>query len=84
MFSALEQTGSLTAASDCDGRPAMTRRRAAGCELIGSLAEDFPELRAFTADATLDEIKVLYGLSSFEQVLALGRERVAHRAGTRV
>jgi len=39
------------------------------------LARVHPELRTFTPDATLTEIKDRYGLSSFEQVRELGRRR---------
>ena len=65
-------------------------RQRAGAACMGStmmhvLARAHPELAAFTPDATLTEIKVKYGLSSFEDVLALGRRRLAERApGTRL
>jgi len=39
------------------------------------LARVHPELRTFTPDATLTEIKSRYGLGSFEDVRALGRRR---------
>jgi len=39
------------------------------------LAETYPELGAFTPDATLTEIKTRYGLNRFEEVRELGRRR---------
>ena len=44
-------------------------------ERIGTLVREYPELASFTADATLLEIKVRYGLSSFREVRELGRRR---------
>jgi hypothetical protein len=39
------------------------------------LARAHPELRTFTPDATLTEIKSRYGLGSFGDVRTLGRRR---------
>jgi hypothetical protein len=50
--------------------------------LMGVLARVYPELTSFTADATLLEIKVLYGLGSLEEVRGLGRRR-AEASGRR-
>ncbi len=44
------------------------------------LVESYPELRTFTPDATLAEIKIRYGVNTFEQVRELGRQRLP-RAG---
>jgi hypothetical protein len=46
---------------------------------IGVLAERYPELAAFTADATLLEIKTIHGLSTLEEVRALARRRAGQR-----
>jgi hypothetical protein len=46
-----------------------------GATRIRVLAEAYPELRTFTPDATLTEIKIRYGLNSFEEVRELGRRR---------
>ena len=50
-----------------------------GASRMGVLAESYPELAAFTPDATLREIKTRYGLNTFEQVLELGRRRQQRR-----
>lgn len=42
---------------------------------MGTLAREYPELASFTADATLLEIKTMYGLASLEEVRRLGRLR---------
>ena len=42
-----------------------------------TLAETYPELRAFTPDATLNEIKLRFGLASLEEVRELARRRLA-------
>jgi hypothetical protein len=42
---------------------------------MGTLARQYPELASFTADATLLEIKTIYGLGSLEEVRRLGRRR---------
>jgi hypothetical protein len=39
------------------------------------LAESYPELAAFTPDATLTEIKIRYGLNTFDEVLEFGRRQ---------
>ena len=65
-----------------DDRPRENDRRtptASGASRMGMLAEAYPELTAFTPDATLREIKTRYGLNSFEQVLELGRRRQQRR-----
>jgi hypothetical protein len=50
-------------------------RATSGTTRMRILAETYPELGAFTPDATLTEIKTRYGLDSFEQVRELGRRR---------
>lgn len=50
---------------------------------MGALAEAFPELAGFTADATLLEIKTRFGLSTLEDVRELGMRRQAARARKR-
>ncbi len=42
---------------------------------MGTLAGEYPDLGSFTADATLLEIKTIYGLASLEEVRRLGRRR---------
>jgi len=42
---------------------------------MGTLTGQYPELASFTADATLLEIKTIYGLGSLEEVRRLGRRR---------
>jgi hypothetical protein len=54
-------------------------RGTSGASRMAMLAETYPELTAFTPDATLTEIKTRYGLNSFEQVLELGRRRQQRR-----
>jgi hypothetical protein len=43
------------------------------------LAERHPELAAFTPDATLTEIKIRYGLNTFDQVLEFRRRKRQRR-----
>ncbi len=50
-------------------------RASSGATMMRILAETYPELRVFTPDATLTEIKTRYGLNSFEEVRDLGRQR---------
>lgn len=45
-----------------------------------ALAEDYPELASFTPDATLLEVKVMYGLGNLEEVRELGRRRAARES----
>lgn len=62
-------------APDIPRPPASTR--------MAALAESFPELASFTADATLLEIKTRYGLDTLEDVRELGTLRQAARAQKR-
>ncbi len=48
---------------------------ATGATRMRVLAETYPELRTFTPDATLREIKTRYGLNTFEEVREVGRCR---------
>jgi hypothetical protein len=56
--------------------------RPTGTSLMGVLARTYPELSTLTADATLTEIKTLYGLDTFEQVCELARDRRRRRRAT--
>jgi hypothetical protein len=47
-----------------------------GASKMGNLANEYPELKAFTPDATLTGIRNRYGVRSFDEVRALGREKL--------
>jgi hypothetical protein len=64
-------TGSEHRVHDIDG----ATRATGGTTRMRVLAESYPELAAFTPDATLTEIKIRYGLNSFDQVLEFGRRK---------
>jgi hypothetical protein len=55
-------------------------RAQSGATMMRTLAQTYPELGAFTPDATLTEIKTRYGLNSFEDVRELGRRRSGLRS----
>lgn len=63
--------GSEPNSRESDGRFA----QGSGATRMRTLAATYPELGAFTPDATLTEIKTRHGLSTFEQVRELGRRR---------
>ncbi len=48
---------------------------ATGATRMRVLADTYPELRTFTPDATLSEIKTRYGLNTFEDVREFGKRR---------
>jgi hypothetical protein len=50
-----------------------------GTTRMGKLAERYPELGAFTPDATLTEIKSKYRLGSLDEVRKLGQRRLGWR-----
>lgn len=72
---AVTQTGLENRTHDNDGHI----RATSGTTRMRTLAETYPELGAFTPDATLTEIKIRYGLDSFAEVLELGRRRSGRR-----
>jgi hypothetical protein len=47
-----------------------------GANRMWALAESYPELRVFTPDATLTEIKTRHGLDTLDQVRELGQRRL--------
>jgi len=55
----------------------MLARTPLAASRMRTLAETYPELRTFTPDATLYEIKVRFGLGSLEEVRELARRRLA-------
>ena len=57
--------------------PADAWRRAAQRQQDAVFAATYPELRAFTPDATLYEIKSRFGLNSREDVRELTKRRLA-------
>jgi hypothetical protein len=67
----MTRTGSEHRVHGTDG----ATRANGGTTRMRVLAETYPELAAFTPDATLTEIKTKYGLNTFDQVLELGRRR---------
>jgi len=71
----MTQTGLEHRVRDNDG----CTRVKSGATRMRILAETYPELGAFTPDATLTEIKTRYGLNTFDQVLELGRRRQQRR-----
>lgn len=54
-------------------------RLTSGTTRMRVLAETYPELGAFTPDATLTEIKIRYGLNTFDQVCEFGRRQQQRR-----
>jgi hypothetical protein len=71
----MTQTGLEHRVRGIDG----TIRANGGTTRMRVLAETYPELAAFTPDATLTEIKIRYGLNSFDQVLEFGRRKQQRR-----
>jgi len=72
----VRQTGQDHRVGDGDIRVA----GATGATRMRVLAGAYPELEAFTPDATLVEIKNRYGLNTLEQVRELGRRRQQQRS----
>jgi hypothetical protein len=60
---------------DQDGRI----REKSGASKMGNLANEYPELKAFTPDATLSGIRNRYGVQSLDEVRALGREKLREK-----
>jgi hypothetical protein len=59
-------------ARDDDGRI----REKNGATKMRTLAEEYPECRAFTPDATLSGIRTRYGITSINEVRALGAQKL--------
>jgi hypothetical protein len=62
-------------ARDEDGRT----RAKSGASKMGNLAKKYPELEAFTPDATLTGVKRRHGLDTLEEVRELGRHKQKER-----
>jgi hypothetical protein len=71
----MEQAGLDDRAPRSDERVAADRETTR----MGKLAERYPELGAFTPDATLTEIKSKYRLESLDEVRKLGQRRLGWR-----
>lgn len=59
-------------ARDDDGRI----REKSGATKMRTLANQYPEMKAFTPDATLSGIRARYGVQSIEEVRALGARKL--------
>jgi hypothetical protein len=59
-------------ARDDDGRI----REKNGATKMRTLAEEYPECRAFTPGATLSGIRTRYGITSIDEVRALGAQKL--------
>lgn len=67
-----EKRGLDGRARDDDGRI----REKNGATKMRTLAEEYPECRAFTPDATLSGIRTRYGITSIDEVRALGAQKL--------
>jgi hypothetical protein len=59
-------------AQDKDGRI----REKSGATKMKTLAQEYPECRAFTPDATLGGVRTRYGVTSVDEVRALGSRKL--------
>jgi hypothetical protein len=60
---------------DDDGRI----RAKSGATKMKTLAEEYPECRAFTPEATLGGIRTRYGVTSVDEVRALGARKLREK-----
>jgi len=60
---------------DEDGRI----RAKSGATKMKTLAEEYPECRAFTPNATLSGIRARYGVKSVDEVRALGARKLREK-----
>jgi hypothetical protein len=51
-------------------------REKSGATKMSTLAQQYPEMKAFTPDATLSGIRARYGVQSIDEVRALGAQKL--------